>query len=68
MLSLSLSYLKRNWLGNIRNDVLAGMVVALALIPELSPFLLLQALIPRSVCMLHFVLLLSLLLSVAVLA
>ena len=30
--------LKANWLSNIRGDVLAGIVVALALIPEAIAF------------------------------
>ena len=46
MVSLSLSYLKRNWLGNIRNDVLAGMVVALALIPEAIAFSIIAGVAP----------------------
>ena len=47
MVSLSLSYLKRNWLGNIRNDVLAGMVVALALIPEAIAFSIIAGVDPK---------------------
>jgi len=30
---MRLSQLKKDWLGNIRGDILAGIVVALALIP-----------------------------------
>ena len=29
---------KQDWLGNIRNDILAGIVVALALVPEAIAF------------------------------
>lgn len=47
MLSISLSYIKRNWLGNIRNDVLAGMVVALALIPEAIAFSIIAGVDPK---------------------
>ena len=47
MLSLSLSYVKRNWLGNIRNDVLAGIVVALALIPEAIAFSIIAGVDPK---------------------
>ena len=34
----SLGQLRRDWLGNIRGDILAGLVVALALIPEAIAF------------------------------
>jgi SulP family sulfate permease len=47
MISLSLSYLKRNWLGNIRNDALAGAVVALALIPEAIAFSIIAGVDPK---------------------
>ncbi|HJO01124.1 MAG TPA: SulP family inorganic anion transporter [Nitrospinaceae bacterium] len=47
MLSLSLLYVKRNWLGNIRNDILAGMVVALALIPEAIAFAIIAGVDPK---------------------
>jgi len=47
MLSVSISYIKRNWLGNIRNDVLAGMVVALALIPEAIAFSIIAGVDPK---------------------
>jgi len=47
MLSLSLSYIKCNWLDNIRNDVLAGMVVALALIPEAIAFSIIAGVDPK---------------------
>lgn len=35
---LDLSTIKREWFGNVRGDILAGMVVALALIPEAIAF------------------------------
>ena len=47
MVSLSLSYMKRNWLGNVRNDILAGMVVALALIPEAIAFSIIAGVDPK---------------------
>jgi len=47
MLSHSLLYIKHNWLGNIRNDVLAGIVVALALIPEAIAFSIIAGVDPK---------------------
>jgi sulfate permease, SulP family len=47
MFSLSLSYMKRNWLGNVRDDILAGMVVALALIPEAIAFSIIAGVDPK---------------------
>lgn len=47
MVSSSLSYIKQNWLGNIRNDLLAGMVVALALIPEAIAFSIIAGVDPK---------------------
>ena len=47
MLSHSLSYIKHNWLDNLRNDVLAGMVVALALIPEAIAFSIIAGVDPK---------------------
>ncbi|MFN3828359.1 MAG: SulP family inorganic anion transporter [Micavibrio sp.] len=47
MVSLSLSYIKKTWLGNIRNDLLAGMVVALALIPEAIAFSIIAGVDPK---------------------
>lgn len=35
---MSVSTLRREWASNIRGDILAGMTVALALIPEAIPF------------------------------
>lgn len=47
-MSLSLkSYLKKNWSGNLRNELLAGMVVALALIPEAIAFSIIAGLDPK---------------------
>jgi len=39
--------IQQQWLSNIRGDVLAGLVVGLALIPEAIAFLLLQVSIHR---------------------
>ncbi len=47
MVSLSLNYLRENWLGNVRNEVLAGMVVALALIPEAIAFSIIAGVDPK---------------------
>ncbi|QPJ64830.1 MAG: SulP family inorganic anion transporter [Candidatus Nitrohelix vancouverensis] len=47
MLSSSLSHIKLNWLGNIRSDLLAGMVVALALIPEAIAFSIIAGVDPK---------------------
>lgn len=41
------SRLHREWLGNIRNDLLAGMVVALALIPEAIAFSIIAGVDPK---------------------
>ena len=35
---MNLTAIKQDWFGNVKNDVLAGMVVALALIPEAIAF------------------------------
>ncbi|MGA9289795.1 MAG: SulP family inorganic anion transporter [Anaerobacillus sp.] len=35
---MNLTSIKQDWFGNVKNDVLAGMVVALALIPEAIAF------------------------------
>lgn len=45
--SFSTSRLHREWLGNIRNDLLAGMVVALALIPEAIAFSIIAGVDPK---------------------
>ncbi|MXO49769.1 STAS domain-containing protein [Erythrobacter gaetbuli] len=44
---LDLSALRRDWLSNIRADVLAGIVVALALIPEAIGFSIIAGVDPR---------------------
>ena len=41
------SQLQRDWLGNIRGDVLAGLVVALALIPEAIAFSIIAGVDPK---------------------
>jgi len=43
----SLSRLRREWFGNIRADVLAGLVVALALIPEAIAFSIIAGVDPK---------------------
>jgi sulfate permease, SulP family len=43
--------MRREWFGNIRGDVLAGMVVALALIPEAIAFSVIAGVDPKSACM-----------------
>lgn len=47
MLSISLSSLKSRLFGNFRNDILAGMVVALALIPEAIAFSIIAGVDPK---------------------
>jgi len=47
MLSYPYSYIKENFLGNIRNDILAGIVVALALIPEAIAFSIIAGVDPK---------------------
>ncbi len=47
MMALALKHIKNNWLGNIRNDLLAGTVVALALIPEAIAFSLIAGVDPK---------------------
>ena len=44
---LDLSSLRSEWLGNIRGDVLAGLVVALALIPEAIAFSIIAGVDPK---------------------
>ncbi len=44
---LSVSRLRTEWLGNIRGDVLAGLVVALALIPEAIAFSVIAGVDPK---------------------
>ena len=38
---------KQDWLGNVRNDILAGIVVALALIPEAIAFSIIAGVDPK---------------------
>ena len=40
-------WLRRNWLGNVRTDLLAGLVVALALIPEAIAFSIIAGVDPK---------------------
>ncbi|MEX1013037.1 MAG: SulP family inorganic anion transporter [Waddliaceae bacterium] len=42
-----MKHIKYHWLGNIRNDLLAGMVVALALIPEAIAFSIIAGVDPK---------------------
>ena len=44
---MSIAQLRANWLGNVRADVLAGLVVALALIPEAISFSILAGVDPK---------------------
>jgi len=43
----TLSHLRQQWLGNVRGDVLSGMVVALALIPEAIAFSIIAGVDPK---------------------
>lgn len=45
--TMMIDTLKRDWLGNARNDLLAGTVVALALIPEAIAFSIIAGVDPR---------------------
>eukprot|EP01136_Pigoraptor_vietnamica_P023161 Opistho-1_new@74973 len=42
-----LSSIRRDWLGNVRGDLLAGLVVALALIPEAIAFSIIAGVDPK---------------------
>ncbi len=44
---MSLAQLRLEWFGNVRNDLLAGMVVALALIPEAIAFSIIAGVDPK---------------------
>ncbi|MEC4717693.1 SulP family inorganic anion transporter [Noviherbaspirillum sp. CPCC 100848] len=44
---MSLSKIRRDWFSNVRNDLLAGLVVALALIPEAIAFSIIAGVDPR---------------------
>lgn len=48
--------IKQQWFSNVRGDVLSGLVVALALIPEAIAFSIIAGLIHKLVYMPHFVL------------
>lgn len=41
------TYIKREWFGNVRGDVIAGLVVALALIPETIAFSIIAGVDPK---------------------
>ncbi len=45
--TISLSQLQTEWFGNVRNDLLAGLVVALALIPEAIAFSIIAGVDPQ---------------------
>lgn len=47
MLTLQYSEFKRDWLANVRGDILAGLVVALALIPEAIAFSIIAGVDPK---------------------
>lgn len=47
LLYLSLSRLRTEWFGNIHRDILAGLVVALALIPEAIAFSIIAGVDPK---------------------
>ncbi len=53
---------KEEWFSNISNDLLAGIVVALALIPEAIAFSIIAGLDPKVACMPRLVSVSSLLL------
>lgn len=44
---MSISHLRRDWLSNVRGDLLAGLVVALALIPEAIAFSIIAGVDPQ---------------------
>ncbi len=44
---MSITQLRRDWLGNVRGDLLAGLVVALALIPEAIAFSIIAGVDPK---------------------
>lgn len=46
-LLMSIQNLRQDWLSNVRNDVLAGLVVALALIPEAIAFSIIAGVDPK---------------------
>ncbi|MDP1999513.1 MAG: SulP family inorganic anion transporter, partial [Rhodoferax sp.] len=44
---MSLQKIQQDWFANVRNDVLAGLVVALALIPEAIAFSIIAGVDPK---------------------
>ena len=44
---MSISKMRAEWFGNVRGDVLAGIVVALALIPEAVAFSIIAGVDPK---------------------
>lgn len=46
-MTMLLSSTRKDWLGNVRGDVLAGIVVALALIPEAIAFSIIAGVDPQ---------------------
>ena len=44
---MNLKSLRQDWLSNVRNDLLAGLVVALALIPEAIAFSIIAGVDPK---------------------
>src|SRR5688572_16362983 len=46
-LLMSISHIRRDWLSNVRGDLLAGLVVALALIPEAIAFSIIAGVDPK---------------------
>src|SRR5688572_9790742 len=46
-LLMSISHIRRDWLSNVRGDLLAGLVVALALIPEAIGFSIVAGVDPK---------------------
>jgi SulP family sulfate permease len=46
-LPMSSSSFRRDWLSNVRGDLLAGLVVALALIPEAIAFSIIAGVDPK---------------------
>ncbi|MBP6113045.1 MAG: SulP family inorganic anion transporter, partial [Sphingobium sp.] len=55
---MSLHTLRQDWFSNVRNDLLAGLVVALALIPEAIAFSIIAGVDPKvglyaSFCVFH---------------
>ena len=47
MISISIKSIRQDWFSNVRNDLLAGLVVALALIPEAIAFSIIAGVDPK---------------------